>query len=72
MQQIAFDQPNIGVMYFPFVWLPACIVPLVLLSHLASLYQLVSGSYKVTDSKQFSEKNSNRGRTEITKEPIQL
>jgi hypothetical protein len=72
MQQIEFDQPNIGVMYFPFAWLPACIVPLVLLSHLASLYQLVFGSYKVTDSKQFSEKNSKAGFTEMMKEPIQL
>jgi hypothetical protein len=36
-QQIAFDQPNIGVLYFPFVWLPGVIVPLVLLSHLAMI-----------------------------------
>ncbi len=36
-QQIAFDQPNIAVLYFPFVWLPACVVPLVLLNHLAAI-----------------------------------
>jgi hypothetical protein len=36
-QQLAFDQPNIGVLYFPFVWLPCCVVPLVLLSHLAAI-----------------------------------
>jgi hypothetical protein len=36
-QQLAFDQPNIAVMYFPFVWLPCCIVPLVLFAHLASI-----------------------------------
>lgn len=36
-QMFAFDQPNIAVMYFPFVWLPTCVVPLVLLSHLASI-----------------------------------
>lgn len=36
-QQIAFDQPNTGVLYFPFVWLPGIIVPLVILSHLAVL-----------------------------------
>jgi hypothetical protein len=36
-QQLAFDQPNIAVLYFPFNWLPACIVPIVLISHLASI-----------------------------------
>ena len=40
-QQFAFDQPNIGVMYFPFVWLPCFIVPVVLFSHLATLRKLV-------------------------------
>ncbi len=40
-QQLAFDQPNIAVTYFPFVWLPAIIVPIVLFSHLASIRQLV-------------------------------
>jgi hypothetical protein len=41
-QQIAFDQPNIAVMYFPYIWLPCCIVPLVLLSHLAMIRHLLS------------------------------
>ena len=40
-QQIAFDQPNIAVLYFPFVWLPACVVPLVMVGHLAAIRQLV-------------------------------
>lgn len=40
-QKFAFDQPNIGVLYFPFNWLPGCVVPLVLLSHLAALRQLL-------------------------------
>lgn len=40
-QQFAFDQPNIAVLYFPFNLLPACVVPLVLLSHLASIRQLL-------------------------------
>jgi hypothetical protein len=26
-QQIAFEQPNIGILYFPFVWLPSVVVP---------------------------------------------
>ena len=33
-QQFAFDQPNVAVLYFPFVWLPCFIVPVVLFSHL--------------------------------------
>ncbi len=41
MQQFAFDQPNIAVLYFPFVWLPGCVVPLVLLSHLAVIRKLI-------------------------------
>jgi len=40
-QQLAFDQPNTGVLHFPFIWLPGAVVPLVLLSHLASIRQLV-------------------------------
>lgn len=40
-QQFAFDQPNIAMLYFPFLWLPAIIVPLVLLSHLAAIRQLI-------------------------------
>lgn len=39
-QQFAFDQPNIALFYFPFVWLPAFIVPVALLTHLASIRQL--------------------------------
>lgn len=41
MQQLAFDQPNVGVTYLPYIWLPAIIVPIVLFSHLASLWQLI-------------------------------
>ncbi|HSY75215.1 MAG TPA: hypothetical protein VK890_00065, partial [Bacteroidia bacterium] len=40
-QKFAFDQPNIALLYFPFVWLPCCIVPLVLFSHLATIRQLL-------------------------------
>jgi hypothetical protein len=41
MQQIALDQPNRGVTFFPFIWLPSVIVPIVLFCHLASLWKLV-------------------------------
>lgn len=40
-QQFAFDQPNTGVLYFPFVWLPGFIVPVVLLAHLTSIRSLL-------------------------------
>lgn len=41
-QQLAFDQPNIAVLYMPFIWLPAVLVPLVLFSHLVCIRQLFS------------------------------
>ena len=58
-QQLAFEQPNLAIFYFPFVWLPACIVPIVLLSHLAAIRQLVlhpermslSGSISINSSR---------------------
>ena len=37
----AFDQPNVGVTYFPFVWLPSVVVPIVLFCHVASIKKLV-------------------------------
>ena len=40
-QQFAFDQPNVGLLYFPFIWLPSCIVPIVLFSHLAAIRRLL-------------------------------
>ena len=36
-QKIGFEQPNIAVLYFPFIWLPCCIVQLVLFSHLVMI-----------------------------------
>jgi hypothetical protein len=39
-QQFSFDQPNIGLLFFPFMLLPGCIVPLVLFSHITLLLQL--------------------------------
>ena len=40
-QKIAMDQPNIGVTYFPFVWLPTVIVPIVLISQLAGIRKAI-------------------------------
>jgi hypothetical protein len=36
-QKFGFDQPTIAVLYFPFVWLPGVVVPLVIFSHLISI-----------------------------------
>lgn len=41
-QRQAFEQPNIAVMYFPFVWLPCFIVMAVLFSHLVMIKRLLS------------------------------
>jgi len=40
-QQFGFEQPNIAVLYFPFTWLPCCVVPLVLFAHLATIRHLL-------------------------------
>ncbi len=45
-QQLAFEQPNRAVLYFPFVWLPSVVVPVVLFCHLASLNILFSIDFK--------------------------
>ena len=44
LQQLAFDQPNIAIFYFPFILLPAVVVPIVLFAHLVCLRQLWLGS----------------------------
>ena len=36
-QQLAFEQPNLAILSFPFTLLPGVVVPLVFLSHLLSL-----------------------------------
>jgi hypothetical protein len=40
-QKFAFDQPNVAVLKFPFVWLPSVIVPIVIFSHLVSMRRLI-------------------------------
>ncbi len=51
-QQFAFNQPNIGVLKFPFVWLPSVIVPIVIFSHLIAIRQLLNA--KKTPSVNFA------------------
>lgn len=40
-QKFAFETPNVAVFYFPFIWLPAVIVPTVLFAHLTSILHLL-------------------------------
>jgi hypothetical protein len=40
IQQLAFDQPDIALLYFPFVWLPCFVVPVVLFAHLTTIRRL--------------------------------
>jgi len=44
MQRVGFEQPNVAVLRFPYCWLPALIVPLVLAAHGVALVQLVTGA----------------------------
>jgi hypothetical protein len=47
-QKMSFDQPNIGILYFPFVWLASVVVPLVILSHLVSIRRLIKTNVSYT------------------------
>ncbi len=40
-QHYGFEQPNIAILYFPFILLPACLVPMVLFAHLVSIRRQV-------------------------------
>jgi hypothetical protein len=40
-QKFGFEQPNIALFYFPFIWLPCFLVPGVLFAHLAALRRLM-------------------------------
>jgi hypothetical protein len=40
IQQLSFDQPNLAVLYFPYVLLPGIVVPIVIFGHLAILRKL--------------------------------
>lgn len=42
-QQFAFEQPNVAILIFPFVFLPSVLVPLVLFSHLTVIRRILSG-----------------------------
>lgn len=42
LQQLNYGEANKAVLYFPYVWLPTIVVPIVLFSHLASIYKLLA------------------------------
>lgn len=52
-QQYAFDQPVVAIGYFPFVLLPACVVPIVLFAHLVVIRKLLikSKTESITSSR---------------------
>lgn len=39
-QMVGFENPNVGVTYFPYIWLPAVIVPIVFFCHVVSLWKV--------------------------------
>lgn len=43
-QKLGFGQANIAILYFPFVWLPTVIVPMVLFVHIVSIKKIISNS----------------------------
>lgn len=45
-QRLAFDQPNIAVLYFPFNLLPTFIVPTVIFGHLVAIKRLLKSASK--------------------------
>jgi hypothetical protein len=49
-QKFGFEQPNIAIFYFPFIWLPGFIVPVALFTHLVALRRLISVKRLVGDN----------------------
>lgn len=44
IQRLAFDQPDVALLFFPYTWLPAVVVPVVLMAHILSLRSIFSGT----------------------------
>jgi hypothetical protein len=42
IQQFGFEQPDIALFYFPFVWLPGFLVPIVIFAHVFTIRQLLN------------------------------
>lgn len=54
LQQFAFNQPNLAILYFPYVLLPSIIVPIVIYSHLTDMLILFK---KLKNEKRFPNRN---------------
>jgi hypothetical protein len=46
-QKFAFNQSDFALLYFPFVWLPGYVVPIVLFAHLTAIRQLMKSNKPV-------------------------
>ena len=58
-QQLAFHQPNIAVLHFPFIYLPGVIVPFVFFAHLVAIRRLVRKE-ATTSSTQWQGKSASQ------------
>lgn len=47
-QKLGFEQPDIALFYFPFVWLPCFVVPAALFAHVASIRRLIKTNLQKT------------------------
>ncbi|MFD2717484.1 hypothetical protein ACFST9_02085 [Hymenobacter monticola] len=63
-QKLAFEQPNVAILYFPFNLLPAVVVPLVLLAHLAAIRRLWGARRGVAEAAQ---RRSNFSRPDLVR-----
>ena len=45
LEKFGFEQPNIAILHFPYAWIPAVIVPIVLYAHLATIRQLAKKAW---------------------------
>ncbi|MEP7168388.1 MAG: hypothetical protein ABI855_03385, partial [Bacteroidota bacterium] len=50
-QKFAYDQPNVAVAFFPFIWLPSFVVPIILFSHLVCIYRLINYKNELIEKK---------------------
>lgn len=50
-QMVGLNQPNVGVTYFPFIWLPSVVVPIVFFCHVVSLWKLIAATTDAAGSR---------------------
>lgn len=68
-QRFGFEQPNVAIFHFPFVWLPSVIVPIILLSQLVGIRFCINGiwpkreiflTHEVAKARSIDEKKNAR------------